>query len=1120
MKKSRPLFWFILLATLFSCAREEAPPAKQKAPVTENIEQKAEAPEASRTGAILKTETIPSSKVAIMPIACVDGSYATANYQNRHFYAAMTNMLLDVYGDIKTPRRQAILEKACDKKLIERQFYALRRKDHDLKEAGAFGREIDAEYTVLPSLKGDDSGSYEFQVRIIKTSKEENVLWDKSWSVQTQPYDYFATLKLYEDAAIATAQYFLGKKSPTWMATQGTAKAQNLLGKSLEKQKTLVLNDQIDAIRLLYSAIKEDPNYYDAWAALSETYSTLTDHLINTNTDIARDLALRAHLTSIVTLRLNAVRSESIRAALLSSYVNRNPPLMQKYRSALLEKDTQSPLTRIISSFDMDDSEKEKAFKESLSHPHYAVFLYEYMPYKMVLPIMDELFKKNRESTALCRAITNLTWNDSFNVSANYAAFYTYLAQKQFLETYMPLLGARSGKKADQMLDELRQTVPANTPEKENEKKTWDLPETMKNLEPHYANYSFIYYKDSTALKALGVCAKILDEYKAELEKDSRKKEHFFDSINFTECDEIEIWQRELLRGPLMILAVVAQNLNFKEAAPKIIPELEKMFPDDIVVLRSGFTDIYKITGFGPTGTYYLTKMNERYPDNIDVQSFVQDNYIQAQKHPHNTTYARYFTYIATDPGNSAVLTRAYNHLYRLKESDLAKKVLEFYHRQNPGDTWVKAEILRIKRLEENRFNTLEEIREVYPQNMDQLYDLWDAAAVYRANGYFDEALKLYIRANEMAPGNTRLARQLAWSWRLAGQPEKSRETQENCAVKNGDSLTACSLFTSIAYDYFFTGDIEKARYYYIKANNLDPYYGDSIIGRGYLWYADGDTQKAEEQFKMHYERYETPIGPSLICKMLLKQGKPEEALERINQYMQNQEFRNYYTPHGIKAECLYRLGRTDEAMNIIRGCADVMPSNMRARCDLAEMYLRIGKPGEAVEYLEGELKTKELGHGALSPLYCTLIYACLEKKSPYDAIPYIHKCKFHLLDNDVSLSAIGLYEFETGKIEEARKYLESAIRVNPSFTFPRATFVFLETAQGNIDRAIEIGEQGLESCVFDEDTRLYFALSEAYLKKGQTGKATNLLERVIAVDGKTSYWGTCAANLLEKIPR
>jgi tetratricopeptide (TPR) repeat protein len=152
--------------------------------------------------------------------------------------------------------------------------------------------------------------------------------------------------------------------------------------------------------------------------------------------------------------------------------------------------------------------------------------------------------------------------------------------------------------------------------------------------------------------------------------------------------------------------------------------------------------------------------------------------------------------------------------------------------------------------------------------------------------------------------------------------------------------------------------------------------------------------------------------------------------------------------------------------------------------------------------------------------MYCAVIRAYLEKKSPYDAIPYIHKCRFFLLDDDASLSTIGLYEFETGKNDEAGKYLESAIRVNPIYTFPCATLVFLETKEGRIDQAIQVGELGLKACIFDDDTRLYFALAEAYLKKGQTQKAAELFERIIAVDGKTSHWGTQSVNLLEKIPR
>ncbi len=85
------------------------------------------------------------AKVVVMPMACVNGSYAPGNYQNRHYFPALVNTLLEMYGNIRTPRRSAVIDAALEKKLIAPNFQARRRKTYNLIETANFGNEIKAE---------------------------------------------------------------------------------------------------------------------------------------------------------------------------------------------------------------------------------------------------------------------------------------------------------------------------------------------------------------------------------------------------------------------------------------------------------------------------------------------------------------------------------------------------------------------------------------------------------------------------------------------------------------------------------------------------------------------------------------------------------------------------------------------------------------------------------------------------------------------------------------------------------------------------------------------------------------------------------------------------------------
>jgi tetratricopeptide (TPR) repeat protein len=1126
MKKYLPLLMLFSLVT--GCGKKEESPKvtpyaqsrmdekKEPTPVQKQ-EPKQEEPGEKVVSYPLEPDIKPS-KVAVMPLSCPNGSYAPCNYQNRHFFPALLNALLEVRSDIRLPRRNAVINTAKEKKLISSYGLARRDSEFGLKHAGDFAREIKADRVILPSLFGNDEGEYRLKIRIVQPGQEVKTLSEKNYKAQSVPLDFFATYELYEQAAFETADYLLGNTSAISQLQKsgGTDKAGNLVNQALAKKHDLSLSAQEEAVHLLCHAVKEDPRYPDAWAALSETYTLLANNLYGTQTDISRDMALRSLVAAAIALRLDPENPAVLRAAYLAYYVNCHPLLQEKYRKAYMKAASGEPLSQFLSSPEDDLAAREKAFATLENLPCYLYMFSDAIREESAIPAIERAFEKQASSTFLCTAIRNAYESTKFPRSRSYALIQTYLAQRQFLESWLPWLKNHpQGKaKAEQIMNNLKGY--AARWGVINEKQDMSISEFLDTVKNLYFNSEAEYFEpDSFPFQGLKVCRELEERILSVLNSEPADSAQFFDSLDLTPRDCLALWERELLRGPLSTLYLVGQNLFVPEVAQRVVPELEKVFPDDLLVLNAGFSLIYKVTGLGPTGTKYLTKMKNLDYNNITALVYQQDNYISKSGTFDPKYYkAFYFVYIATDPGNSSVLARAYDHLFRLEDLDLAKKVLLHYKRLFPSQKWALGQDLVMIRFEQKRSNTREEIQSLYGADIKDPYAIWSAAQIYRANGFFDEALEYYIKAFEKLPKEVSLAEELGWSWRLKGQPEKFVETIEKCILENGHILKSCSLNQDIGFYYFFQGEPEKARPYYEQSNNIDSWQGGSINGRAYLAYAAGDKEKAKAEFETCYARYNQSSDPETIVMMYLKDGKLQEAKQYIEEKLQDPKLLGGAFMRYLYSDCMYRLGEKDRAWGELNTASKIYKSGLGMSWALGRHYLRLGQTEEAIKYLENVKNSIRLGLGGMLPLYQLLAEAYLQRGTPQDAMPYLTLCRIDMLDNDENMYLIGLYNYKIGQKQEARNWLTAVLNVAPEQTRARATLVLLELDEGNIDAAVTQGEKGMKCCIFKDDTYLYYALGLAYEKKGRKDKAKPLLEKVFQIDGADSFWGKKAAEI------
>ncbi|OQB22714.1 MAG: Tetratricopeptide repeat protein [candidate division BRC1 bacterium ADurb.Bin183] len=1058
------------------------------------------------------------AKVVVMPMACVNGSYAPGNYQNRHYFPALVNTLLEMYGNIRTPRRSAVIDAALEKKLIAPNFQARRRKTYNLIETANFGNEIKAELLVIPSLYGNDDGNYRYKIQIIEPSKGVAVLWETECATQTVKLNFLATLPLYEESAFKTAQYLLSKENtaaPFLSKSDGTQEAQDLLKKAIEIQKSLTIPAQMEAINIIYQALRADPNFTDAWIALSKSYSILALNLYGSTTQAGDEMSLRSLIASTIARRLDPENPGLAKAALHSAGVNKSPHEINKWKKAFVSQRPDDPLAKYLSLEKDTPAAQLDALKLMVKSPEDFVYFIQSVPAKDASSLMNELVESNPESTLIYHKLYSVFLDLDFTESRRFALVHTYLAQKQFLQKWLDLLQKRDSNQSKESVDNCFKKLESLA--NNNEKKSEDINERLNaifdTLQPQYGNAQAYQFRlNCIPLKVLKICREVHKSALAEINADSADAPHFYDSVNLTERDAVILGQRELLCGPLANLYIIGTSWYVLETVKEVMPALEKLFPRDMLVYDTCFWVLYKSTGDGPTGTAYLKKMYAIDQSNLNVLRYQLDNYISKGGSAPDLMRAMY-NHISIDPGNENVVSRSYKDAFKIEEIELARDILNYFLYLYPADINAIAYNFHIKKYQEKRFITPEEIENVFGKTPTGFTKISLAAFTYRANGYWDKALELYKQAFEMSPDDDDLAYELGLTYRLVGQPEKYVETLEKCAQKIGPTLSSAFLFQNIGWYYFFQGEFEKAKIYYLKSDMIDSWQGGSILGRAYIAYAEGNTQLCFEELEASFKRYHHAYPVELKAKILLKQYRPQEAKDYILKTLLDPEFILPIEAHLAMYESMYRLGQKESALDNFIGYKKIFPTHITPQLDTARMCLRMGQEQKGIAELEEWLKVKKYGVWELQPIYLAMVECYLQLGNFSAAEPYLEKCKLFMPFNENTLSMLGRVAFEKGEIEEARKWTELALRVSPALTSAAATNVLIELKEGNADEAISWGEIGMKRCIFDDDTRLYAALARAYAKKGEVDKAKSLVDKIILIDGAGSYWAKKASE-------
>jgi len=1052
-------------------------------------------------------------KVVILPVACVDGSYAPANPVNRYLFATLTASLLDIYGDIRVPARNAVISEALERELVLRRCFAPRRKDWDLSKAAEFGRELKAEILVIPSLHGNDKGPYRFQVRVIRPEEGESVIWEASHETNAEEMDYAASLPLYETAAFETAEYLLMTQGlPTILSASSKGEENRDWRKEIgDLNNTLTLQGHVEAIRALYVMLRKDPNNHHLWCGLSESYAFLAANLWETEAITEYEMRLRSLVCWLVAQRLAPDSAATFRAGSLACAINNRHQLYDNQIKAFLQVAPDDPVALLMNNKG-SESEMENTLQ---AHPEMLLFYRHRLPQEKRNFLLANMLKGNHASSlSLIHAMAQEMRQDNFMATLYLYRAHMLYAQEQFINRTLSRMKARPEglEPAARFHEEIQAALKAGSG-------LSDLSSTgTLSLAPIAQYYTNPGYPDRIAetppMKILEICSRIQKEMESLLNHDPDDSPHFHESINLSERDALALWQRELIRGPLGVLLVAGQARGIVETAQEAIPHLQVMYPKDLLVHNGGLECIYHVNWFGPEGTKFYKKMFALDINNILVQRQQIQNHHSGQLFTDELVTSMFKYLIASDPQRQSLLLHAYGWLFKLEDTDLAEKVCTRLRKLFPDNLYIQAQELDLIRYREERFNTLEEIHTVYGEEPENPRDLWNLAHTLRINGYFEECLPLFEKAAAALPEEEDLARSLGWLYRLLGREQDYVEIMKKAALAKRGTLTAAGLYQNLAYHFYYQGKIDEARQYVNFSNSVDSWQGGSILWRARIAFADGDMDTALRECDTSFERYQTSYGGELFTRMLLKKGRAREAADFAQKVLWARILmRDRGDLRDALAEARFRLGEGEAALNQFIEERRIFTDFPDAESAIAGYYMRMNRIDTAIESLLDQLKKVRDGVWAHQPMYRALVEAYILKGDLASAEPWITKIRVFGMNNDESFEMLARYAMETGNTDEAKRWNAMALNLSPGMLEAHATRVQILLREGKNKEAVEAGEAALKCGILDDDPRLYYALMTAYKKTGDNEKAAALAEKILATQGPDTYWVRRAAQ-------
>lgn len=186
-------------------------------------------------------------------------------------------------------------------------------------------------------------------------------------------------------------------------------------------------------------------------------------------------------------------------------------------------------------------------------------------------------------------------------------------------------------------------------------------------------------------------------------------------------------------------------------------------------------------------------------------------------------------------------------------------------------------------------------------------------------------------------------------------------------------------------------------------------------------------------------------------------EGKAEEAIRIIEKIIS--EDPNISDAYFTLGNIYFRIGQFDRAINNFQQSLVLKPDDVFAAINMANCYLRLGKPEEAEKFL---LDFINKGFPD-SQIYFLLGNMKFFEQRYDEAIKYYQECLNLNPDSASAYNALGAVYFQLGEIDKAEQNLVQALKFNPELTNVNYNLAQVYEAKGMVDKAIVAYQEELK---------------------------------------------------------
>jgi tetratricopeptide (TPR) repeat protein len=384
-------------------------------------------------------------------------------------------------------------------------------------------------------------------------------------------------------------------------------------------------------------------------------------------------------------------------------------------------------------------------------------------------------------------------------------------------------------------------------------------------------------------------------------------------------------------------------------------------------------------------------------------------------------------------------------------------------------------------------------------------------ARMYRWANQPEKSLEFYtLYFDEHAPDSITSYQHAAWLWRLLGQYDKAIDTLEAYIRIDPSSLKTCSALVEISWIELWRGNLNAAIKACNRAAAIDDWKGEVISQMARMEWFVGNHDKALSHFARSARRYESTYSYSLLGWAQLAKGDVEGALRSAESAIKAD-----VTEWGfaLKNAILLRQGKIAEAeepLNAMNGrlIHDEAPQRL-----LALHHLRLGDTARAVSHAENAfLRARTYNHEKLLPVLCRTY---IENRN-FDKARICAR-KFHatnplLVQYDCLMGRIALAEGNASGVADA---LGRALRVGDPDAY--GILARAELQLGNFQNAYDHAKRANFTNIHPE-TEWLLTQADASLALGNTNEAAELYKRCAELEGPATVLGKEAARKLQSL--